>query len=55
VDALTAIVELGVGVACVALGIAVARTRPASAVRVLGAVIAVAGVVAAVHALAALL
>jgi hypothetical protein len=50
VEALTALVELGVGVACVVLGVALARTRSASGVRVAGLLIALAGVVAAVHA-----
>jgi hypothetical protein len=54
VDALTSVVELGVGVACTALGVATVRTRPAAALRVLGAVLAVAGVVAAGHAVEAL-
>jgi hypothetical protein len=52
VDALTAVVELGVGVACIALGVTVARTRPAPAVRLLGVLVAIAGAVAAGHALA---
>ncbi|MFN8234046.1 MAG: hypothetical protein U0V56_11470 [Actinomycetota bacterium] len=52
-DAFTASVELAVGLACVVL--AVARTRPTAAVRGAGALIAVAGLVAVVHAASALL
>lgn len=54
-DAFTASVELAVGLACVVLGVAVARTRPTAAVRGAGALIAVAGLVAVVHAASALL
>lgn len=53
-DALTTIVELGVGIACVVLGVGVARARPAPAIRILGGMLTVAGVVAAWHAVAVL-
>jgi hypothetical protein len=52
VNALTAVVELGVGVACIALGVTVARTRSAPVFRLLGVLVAIAGAVAAVHAVA---
>jgi hypothetical protein len=55
VDALTALVELGVGIGCVTLGVTFARARPVPVVRVLGALLAVAGLVAAAHAVRALL
>ena len=53
-DALTSIVELAVGLACVVLGVAVARARPSATVRVAGASIVAAGLVAAAHAAVAL-
>ena len=52
-DVVTGIVELAVGAACIALGIAVARSRPAAAVRLLGWIFAIAGAVAVVHAASA--
>jgi hypothetical protein len=54
VDALTGSIELLVGLACVAVGIGAARTRPSTSMRLLGAGLAIAGSVAVVHALAAL-
>jgi hypothetical protein len=54
VDTFTTHVELGVGVACVALGVTVARTRATSPARILGILVALAGAVAVVHAVVAL-
>ncbi len=52
-DVFTAIVELAVGAACIAVGIGAARSRPAAAVRLLGWLLAVAGAVAVAHAVSA--
>jgi hypothetical protein len=54
VDVLTGVIELVVGLACVAVGIGAARTRPSWSMRLLGAALTIAGAVAVVHAVWAL-